>query len=57
MATTEDMLLWMTDLKKIIKHKPCTCPDAKFDMVEILLEGDALSKWKERSGKRATNPQ
>ena len=46
-ATPEDVLYWRTELNLIIKAKPCKTPNSKFDIAEILLEGDALMHWKE----------
>ena len=46
-ATPEDVLYWRAELNLIIKAKPCKTPNSKFDIVEILLEGDAFMHWKE----------
>eukprot|EP00957_Ditylum_brightwellii_P022296 1682509-Ditylum_brightwellii.AAC.1 len=41
----EDILEWRKKLNKVIKNKPVDAADRRFDLVEALLEGDALMHW------------
>eukprot|EP00957_Ditylum_brightwellii_P153412 11676405-Ditylum_brightwellii.AAC.1 len=34
-------------MKKVVKYKPVDTAEGKFDLVEALLEGDALTCWME----------
>eukprot|EP00957_Ditylum_brightwellii_P057378 4350808-Ditylum_brightwellii.AAC.1 len=43
----EDILEWEKKLSKVIKNKPMDVADGRFDLVEALLEGDALTHWQE----------
>eukprot|EP00957_Ditylum_brightwellii_P015389 1158065-Ditylum_brightwellii.AAC.1 len=43
----EDVLEWEKKLSKVIKNKPVDAADGHFDLVEALLEGDALMHWQE----------
>ena len=46
-GTPEDILFWQDELRQVLKRKPCTSAESKFDMTEVLLAGDALVHWKE----------
>eukprot|EP00957_Ditylum_brightwellii_P033065 2507242-Ditylum_brightwellii.AAC.1 len=39
------MLEWEKKMQKIIKCKPVDTAEGKFDLVEVILEGDALTHW------------
>eukprot|EP00957_Ditylum_brightwellii_P154452 11754156-Ditylum_brightwellii.AAC.1 len=43
----EDVLEWGKRLAIIIKNKPIKTAKSKFDFVEVILEGDALTHWQE----------
>eukprot|EP00957_Ditylum_brightwellii_P093246 7100613-Ditylum_brightwellii.AAC.1 len=43
----EDILEWEKKLNKVIKNKPVDATDGRFNLVEALLEGDALMHWQE----------
>ena len=43
----EDALEWEKKLYKVIKNKLVGAADGRFDLVEALLEGDALMHWQE----------
>ena len=40
----EDYLKLTNDMWHIIKNKPCSSPDSKFDTVKFLLAGEALEE-------------
>eukprot|EP00957_Ditylum_brightwellii_P060044 4558911-Ditylum_brightwellii.AAC.1 len=46
-GSPEDILEWEKKLSKVIKNKPVDMADGRFDLVEALLEGDALTHWQE----------
>eukprot|EP00957_Ditylum_brightwellii_P026829 2028655-Ditylum_brightwellii.AAC.1 len=43
----EDVLEWGKRLAIVIKNKPIKTAESKFDLVEAILEGDALMHWYE----------
>eukprot|EP00957_Ditylum_brightwellii_P088041 6706522-Ditylum_brightwellii.AAC.1 len=43
----EDVLEWGKWLAIVIKNKPIEIAKSKFDLVEAILEGDALTHWHE----------
>jgi len=47
MATPEEFLDWEDQRLNVIRRKPCSTALSKFDMTEILLSGEAKSRWKE----------
>eukprot|EP00957_Ditylum_brightwellii_P031533 2391174-Ditylum_brightwellii.AAC.1 len=42
-GSQEDILEWEKKLSKVKKNKPVDSADGRFDLVEALLEGDALT--------------
>eukprot|EP00957_Ditylum_brightwellii_P188577 14355994-Ditylum_brightwellii.AAC.1 len=46
-GTAEDVLGWEKWLVIVIKNKPIKTAKSKFDLVEAILEGDALTHWQE----------
>eukprot|EP00957_Ditylum_brightwellii_P041720 3159627-Ditylum_brightwellii.AAC.1 len=44
-GSPEGILEWEKKLSKVIKNKPVDAVDGCFDLVEALLEGDALMHW------------
>ena len=45
----EDKMIWMGELRQVLRLKPCSTPDAKFEMTEALVVGDAQVTWSEKS--------
>eukprot|EP00957_Ditylum_brightwellii_P113100 8625562-Ditylum_brightwellii.AAC.1 len=46
-GTADDVLDWEKWLAIVIKNKPIETAESKFDLVEAILEGDALTHWQE----------
>eukprot|EP00957_Ditylum_brightwellii_P179011 13635579-Ditylum_brightwellii.AAC.1 len=46
-GTAEDVLEWGNRLAIVIKNKPIKTAESKFDLVEGILKGDALTHWQE----------
>eukprot|EP00957_Ditylum_brightwellii_P175561 13367021-Ditylum_brightwellii.AAC.1 len=46
-GTAEDLLEWEKQLAIIIKNKPIETAKSEFDLVEVILKGDALTHWQE----------
>eukprot|EP00957_Ditylum_brightwellii_P121974 9301915-Ditylum_brightwellii.AAC.1 len=46
-GSPEDILEWEKKLNKVIKNKPVDAADGRFDLVEALLKGDALTHWQD----------
>eukprot|EP00957_Ditylum_brightwellii_P056642 4293336-Ditylum_brightwellii.AAC.1 len=46
-GSPEDILEWEKKLSKVIKNKHVDAADGRFDLVEALLEGDAITHWQE----------
>ena len=40
-GTVEDMMIWLGELRQVLRLKPCSTPDAKFEMMEALVVSDA----------------
>eukprot|EP00957_Ditylum_brightwellii_P141643 10790833-Ditylum_brightwellii.AAC.1 len=43
----EDVLEWETQLTTVIKNKPINTAKSKFDLVEAIFKGNALTHWQE----------
>ena len=46
-GSLETLLRWKQDVLDVIQRKPCTNPQSKFDMTELLLGGDPQATWRE----------
>ena len=46
-GSLETLLRWKQDVIDVIQRKPCSNPQSKFDMTELLLGGDPQATWRE----------
>jgi len=46
LATPEEYLGWETDLRNVIRRKPCTSAMSKFDMTDMLTAGNSQAQWR-----------
>eukprot|EP00957_Ditylum_brightwellii_P208462 15357574-Ditylum_brightwellii.AAC.1 len=44
-GSPKDILEWEKKMMRIVKYKPVDTAEGKFDLVEVILEGDALTHW------------
>ena len=44
-GTAEDTMIWLGELRQVLRLKPCSTPDAKFEMTEALVVGDVQATW------------
>ena len=47
-GTLEDVLIWLGEICQVLRLKPCTTPQSKFEMTEALVVGDAKATWAEK---------
>ena len=45
--TPEDMLIFAADVHKVIRGKPCLTSASRFNVIDSLVEGEALLAWKD----------
>ena len=48
-GTAEDVMIWLGEIRQVLRLKPCLTPQSKFEMTEALVAGDAQATWAEKS--------